>query len=124
MGKFILKEISVPVREAYNADIKSIIEQKVRKSYDNNDINFVSFQKKSIDARHKTIFNIVLMLFLSQTMILSQKKLEPFSSFEYEAIKMGSTKVKGLLLLEPDLAGYLQRIFWHYMDLNISYRKR
>ena len=53
MGKFILKEISVPVREAYNADIKSIIEQKVRKSYGNNDINFVSFQKKSIDARHK-----------------------------------------------------------------------
>jgi len=95
MGKFILKEISVPVREAYNADIKSIIEQKVRKSYDNNDINFVSFQKKSIDARHKNnIQYSINAVFESDDDFIAKKKLEPFSSFEYEAIKMGSTKVK------------------------------
>lgn len=95
MGKFIISEINVPVKEAYGADIKSIVLEKAFKKLNNRNIQFHSFEKKSIDARHAgNICYVISAVFEAEDAFIAKNNLKEYKPFEYEAIEPGSIIIK------------------------------
>lgn len=95
MGKFILNEITVPVREAYGSDIKSIVLKKVQKKLNESNIRFDAFEKKSIDARHSdNICYVISAVFEAEDDFITKNNLTEYKPFKYESIEQGSIQIK------------------------------
>ena len=106
MGKFILNEINVPVKEAYGADIKSIVLEKAYSIVNDRNIRFISFEKKSIDARHPgNICYVISAVFEAEDALITRKNLKEYKSFEYGTLITGNIKIKSPVIIGAGPSG-------------------
>jgi hypothetical protein len=91
MGKFIISEISVPVKEAYGADIKSIVLEKTFKKLNNRNIQFHSFEKKSIDARHAgNICYVISAVFEAEDAFIAKNNLRNINHLNIRLLNLAA----------------------------------